>query len=100
EMTCVWLKAVERSEKLPWREEIHDLRPPVDNRLWGTSSWRNYLTKRDKQTPPGWDVRASGRHSRGALRRHRRAPDRRHRPPRRPARALRAVRAVRRQIGR
>ena len=58
EMRCVWVNAVERSRKLPWREEIHDLRPPVDNRLWGTSSWRNYLTKRDKQTPPGWDVRA------------------------------------------
>jgi len=58
EMRCVWLKAVERSQKLPWSEEIHDLRPPVDNRLWGTSSWRNYLTKRDKQTPEGWDVEA------------------------------------------
>jgi hypothetical protein len=53
-MPCVWVKAVERSRKLPWAEEIHDLRPPVDNRLWGTSSWKNLLTKRDKQTPKGW----------------------------------------------
>src|SRR3954470_5384811 len=57
-MRCVWLKAVERSEKLPWREEIHDLRPPVDNRLWGTSSWSNLVSGRDRQTPKGWDVEA------------------------------------------
>ena len=35
EMRCVWLKAVERSRRLPWADEIHDLRPPVDNRLAG-----------------------------------------------------------------
>src|SRR4051812_698063 len=39
-MRCVWLRAVERSGRLPGREETHALRPPVDNRLWGTSSWR------------------------------------------------------------
>jgi hypothetical protein len=55
DMKCVWLKAYERAEKLPvWGDEIHDLRPPVDNRLWGTASWRNYLSGRDKQTPRGW----------------------------------------------
>lgn len=53
-MKCVWLKGWERSERLPWARELHELRPPVDNRLWGTSSWRNLLTKRDKQTPRGW----------------------------------------------
>ena len=58
EMRCVWLKAVERSRKLPWAEEIHDLRPPVDNQLKDTSSWLNYFTKRDKQAPKGWDVEA------------------------------------------
>ena len=58
EMRCVWVKAVERSRKLPWSEEIHDLRPPVDNRLEGTSSWINYATKRDKVTPKGWRVQA------------------------------------------
>src|SRR4051794_12295349 len=56
EMRCVWVKAVERSRKLPWAEEIHDLRPPVDNRLWGTASWKNLLTKRDKLTPKGWQA--------------------------------------------
>ena len=35
---------------------IHELRPPVDNRLHGTSSWRNLVTGRDKHTPAGWDV--------------------------------------------
>src|SRR5262245_13612140 len=54
EMKCVWVKAVERAPKTPWAHEIDDLQPPVDNRLWGTSSWRNFVTKRDKQTPKGW----------------------------------------------
>jgi hypothetical protein len=54
EMRCVWLKAVERSRRLPWADEIHDVRPPVDNRLEGTSSWVNLATGRDKQTPKGW----------------------------------------------
>jgi hypothetical protein len=58
DMRCVWLKAVERSQRLPWREEIHDLRPPVDNRLKGTSSWVNLVTRRDRVTPEGWDVEA------------------------------------------
>ena len=58
DMRCVWLKAVERSQRLPWREEIHDLRPPVDNRLKGTSSWVNLVTGRDRVTPEGWDVEA------------------------------------------
>ena len=36
EMRCVWLKAYERSERLPlWRGHIDELRPPVDNRLQG-----------------------------------------------------------------
>src|SRR5947208_1734144 len=56
QMRCVWVKAVERAPKTPWAHEIDDLRPPVDNRLWGTSSWRNFLSKRDKQTPKGWRV--------------------------------------------
>jgi hypothetical protein len=58
-MRCVWLKAYERSQKLPlWRDELDELRPPVDNRLWGTSSWRNLVTGRDRETPEGWRVTA------------------------------------------
>jgi len=37
-----------------WREEYNHLRPPVDNRLKNTSSWANFLSKRDRQTPDGW----------------------------------------------
>jgi hypothetical protein len=54
ELRCVWLQAYERSRRLPWRDELNHLRPPVDNRLWGTSSWANLVTGRDKQTPAGW----------------------------------------------
>jgi Methylene-tetrahydrofolate reductase C terminal len=59
EMRCVWLKAYERSVSMPllpqaWRDEFNHLRPPVDNQLQGDSSWVNFATKRDKQTPPGW----------------------------------------------
>ena len=64
EMRCVWVKAEKRSRTLPllpgaWRQHIHDLRPPVDNRLAGTSSWANLLSGRDKETPTGWQ--SSGR---------------------------------------
>jgi hypothetical protein len=55
----VWLKAYERSERLPlWRGHIDQVRPPVDNRLKGTSSWLNLFSGRDKQTPEGWDVQS------------------------------------------
>ena len=59
EMRCVWVTAVDRAEHLPllpakWRHEIDDLRPPVDNRLRGTSSWLNLATGRDRRTPAGW----------------------------------------------
>ena len=58
-MRCVWLKGHDRAESLPglpkiWREEFNHMRPPVDNRLKNTSSWANYLSKRDRQTPAGW----------------------------------------------
>ncbi len=55
EMRCVWLKAVERSERLPlWRGHIDDLRPPVDNRLQGSSAWLNLFSGRDREVPAGW----------------------------------------------
>ncbi len=57
-MRCVWLRAHERARTLPlppaWREHVAALRPPVDNRLQGTSSWRNLVTGRDRRTPEGW----------------------------------------------
>jgi Methylene-tetrahydrofolate reductase C terminal len=55
EMRCVWLNAYERSERLPlWHGHIDNVRPPVDNRLTGTSSWVNFVTGRDRQVPKGW----------------------------------------------
>jgi hypothetical protein len=57
-MRCVWVKAVERAPRTPWAHEIDDIRKPVDNRLWNTSSWANYLTRRDKLAPKGWRVEA------------------------------------------
>ena len=57
QMRCVWLKAYERSEKLPlWRSHFDDLRPPVDNALEGTSAWVNLITGRDRQVPAGWSA--------------------------------------------
>jgi hypothetical protein len=54
-MRCVWVKAHERSDRLPlWRGHIDDLRPPVDNRLQGTSSWLNRFSGRDREVPAGW----------------------------------------------
>jgi hypothetical protein len=47
EMTCVWFTAFNRSQKLLWPEEMHDLRPPVDWSLKGSSSWANAITGRD-----------------------------------------------------
>ena len=60
-MRCVWLKAEERSRTLPllpnaWRRHFLALRPPVDNRLHGSSSWANLLTKRDRVRPAGWEA--------------------------------------------
>ncbi len=52
---CVWVQAVERSQRLPlWRKHVHHIMPPVDWQLQGTSSWTNLLTGRDQQRPPGW----------------------------------------------
>lgn len=52
---CVWVQAVERSERLPlWRGRIHHLQPPVDWRLQGTSAWVNLFTGRDGIHPYGW----------------------------------------------
>lgn len=53
-MRCVWVKAYERAGRLPWREELDELRPPIDQRLWRASSWWSHLTKRDAARPPGW----------------------------------------------
>jgi hypothetical protein len=67
EMRCVWVKAEERSHSPVnphhWEEEFNDLRPPVDNRLKGTSSWINLVNGRDRRTPAGWQGIARERFS-------------------------------------
>ena len=50
EMVCVWFDAYRRSLRLPWPQEMHDLRPPVDWRLEDTSSWINHINGRDQVT--------------------------------------------------
>jgi hypothetical protein len=45
---CIWVTAHQRSLKLPWPEELHDLRPPVDWSIQGSASWVNLLTGRDQ----------------------------------------------------
>jgi hypothetical protein len=47
-MVCVWFNAYHRSQRLPWAEEIHDVRPPVDWQLKGGSSWIHYILGRDQ----------------------------------------------------
>ncbi len=55
EMRCRWALAYERSRRLPWwQHELNQLRPPVDRTLVWSSSWMNYVTKRDRERPPGW----------------------------------------------
>jgi len=40
------------------RCHFDDVRPPVDHRLQGESSWLNLISGRDRHTPEGWDVGA------------------------------------------
>ena len=48
EIRCIWVNAYNRSQRLPWAEEILDLQPPVDWSLKGSSSWINLVTERDQ----------------------------------------------------
>ncbi len=49
---CVWVLAWRRSRYLPWAHEIHQIHPPVDWRLQGSSSWLNLLTGADGSRLP------------------------------------------------
>ncbi|MDA2808450.1 methylenetetrahydrofolate reductase C-terminal domain-containing protein [Nocardiopsis suaedae] len=67
-MTCVWLKAYGRARRLPGHlgDGVDELRPPVDNRLQGTSSWVNLATGRDRALPDGWRAAAEAAEATGA----------------------------------
>lgn len=47
-MVCVWIDAYQRSLRLPWPEEMHDVQPPIDWQLEGRSSWINHVSGRDQ----------------------------------------------------
>jgi hypothetical protein len=53
-MRCVWLTAHDRARLPGLGGHFDDLRPPIDHRLQGTSSWRNLLSGRDRERPAGW----------------------------------------------
>ncbi|MGQ9489126.1 MAG: methylenetetrahydrofolate reductase C-terminal domain-containing protein [Anaerolineae bacterium] len=50
EMDCVWVKAIERSQKTPYAHEIFRLNPPVDWQLKGQASWVTFALGRDQIT--------------------------------------------------
>lgn len=55
EMRCVWVEAIEISQKMPeYGHEMMQLNPPVNRQLEGRSAWITQLTGEDKQTPKGW----------------------------------------------
>ena len=69
EMSCVWVIAYERSQRLFWPEEIHQFFPPVDWSLQGSSSWINMLTQRDQiktgcDPQPDYALKITGEHGR------------------------------------
>lgn len=54
---CVWVTAWRGSRRVPiWGDHIGHVRPPVDWRLEGTSSWVNLATGRDRRPPAGWQA--------------------------------------------
>lgn len=56
EMTCVWLKAWERSEGMRlYAADIHEILPPLDRRRQGTSAWINEVNGLG-EPPQGWST--------------------------------------------
>jgi hypothetical protein len=54
EMTCVWLKAWERSGHMRlYGGDIHEILAPLDRRKQGSSAWINEVNGLTKP-PPGW----------------------------------------------
>ena len=55
EMRCVWVVAYENAQQMPiYGHELHQIQPPVNRQLEGSSAWVNMLTGVDKQNPAGW----------------------------------------------
>ncbi len=54
-MTCVWIEAWERSNRMPrYGSRITSVVVPLDLRLEGTSGWLNDLDETVKEVPVGW----------------------------------------------
>lgn len=47
EMACVWVQAWEGSRRMQAGDRIGELRPPIDQRLWGRSSWLRVVRERE-----------------------------------------------------
>ena len=57
EMPCVWVKAWERSRRMPvYGDGIIAVLPPLDRSLAGTSAWVNEFGGREVKPPEGWDL--------------------------------------------
>ena len=55
DMRCVWVEAWERSQRMPrFGRGIHDVLPPADRRLEGTSAWINDVSPNASKRPVGW----------------------------------------------
>jgi hypothetical protein len=51
EMTCVWVLAFEGSRRMPEGEQIQEVQPPLDHRMWGRSAWLGLLRGRAGRSP-------------------------------------------------
>jgi hypothetical protein len=49
QLRCVWLTAFERAESQGRSADLQRLRLPIDQRLWGESSWIRYWQGRDEE---------------------------------------------------
>ena len=49
DMKCVWVIAYERAEETGHVQDLRRLVRPIDNQLWGQSSWINYWRGRDSR---------------------------------------------------
>ena len=55
EMPCIWVKAWERSQRMPkYGPGILNILPPLDRRLEMTSAWVNDFSGKNDEVPVGW----------------------------------------------
>lgn len=55
DMPCIWIKAWERSKRMPiFGAEMSNILPPLNRQLDGSSAWINELNLISQQVPEGW----------------------------------------------